>query len=136
MITINGYTDNIKKEDILNVINQFAKTTVEARGIKIYVIYGIEYASSQAVNSLLKFLEEPPANTYAILTTRAINLLLPTIRSRCQTYILKSNLQLFDEKLSKFSLTLEQKEIIRGVYYNYDEVMQDLHEAIFTTVYE
>ena len=36
------------------------------------------------MNSLLKFIEEPPKATYAILTTKNISKVIPTIRSRCQ----------------------------------------------------
>jgi len=37
-----------------------------------------------AVNALLKSLEEPPAGTYFLLVTHRIGRLLPTIRSRCR----------------------------------------------------
>ena len=37
-----------------------------------------------AMNSLLKFLEEPVEEVYAILTTKNINKVLPTIQSRCR----------------------------------------------------
>ena len=47
-----------------------------------------------ATNSLLKFLEEPPANTYAILTTLNKFYILPTIISRCEVI----NFSLLDQK--------------------------------------
>ena len=37
-----------------------------------------------AANSLLKFLEEPYQQTFAILVTEQIQQILPTILSRCQ----------------------------------------------------
>lgn len=136
VISLNGNERNIKKEDILNVINQFSKTSIEARGIKVYVIYGIEHTSSQAINSLLKFLEEPPKNTYAIFTTRSANLVLPTIKSRCQNYILKSHIKSFDQNLSSFQLTEEHKRVIRYVYYNYNDVIKDLKDQTFDNIYD
>ena len=39
---------------------------------------------AEAANSLLKILEEPPENTLFILITSKINLITPTILSRCQ----------------------------------------------------
>jgi len=42
----------------------------------------VQEASQEAANALLKVLEEPPPETYLILTARAAQLLLPTIRSR------------------------------------------------------
>lgn len=136
VITINGYNNTIKKEDVLNIIDQFNKTAIEDRGIKIYIIYGVEHATNQAINSLLKFLEEPPTNTYAILTTRAVNLVLPTIKSRCQTYILKSNISAFQEKLADFNINEEQKKVVCNVYYSYDEVIKDLQEQNFQNTYD
>ncbi len=44
--------------------------------------------STGATNSLLKiFLEEPEGQILAILETTSLSRILPTIQSRCQTYI-------------------------------------------------
>ena len=57
-------------------------------------------ANTASSNKLLKILEDPPKNTYFILTSNSENSILPTVRSRCQiTKItkgssLKSNEQL------------------------------------------
>jgi DNA polymerase-3 subunit delta' len=51
-------------------------------------VFGVEEAERMTVsaqNALLKTLEEPPASTYIILLTSAIDRLLPTTRSRCQS---------------------------------------------------
>ncbi len=42
----------------------------------------VQEASQEAANALLKVLEEPPADTFLILTARSAQALLPTIRSR------------------------------------------------------
>ncbi len=42
----------------------------------------VQEASQEAANALLKVLEEPPADTFLMLTTREAQALLPTIRSR------------------------------------------------------
>ncbi len=42
----------------------------------------VQEASQEAANALLKVLEEPPADTFLILTAREAQSLLPTIRSR------------------------------------------------------
>ena len=41
--------------------------------------------TEQAMNALLKSLEEPPATSHLVLVTASPQALLPTIRSRCQT---------------------------------------------------
>lgn len=50
---------------------------------KIFIIQNIDNTLDSAQNKLLKILEEPPQNVYFILTCQSENLVLPTIRSRC-----------------------------------------------------
>lgn len=51
---------------------------------KIGIIENIDRFSSQALNALLKTLEEPPARAILILTAQEITNVLPTILSRAQ----------------------------------------------------
>jgi DNA polymerase-3 subunit delta' len=51
---------------------------------KACIIEPAERMSLNAANSLLKTLEEPPGNAIIILLTENAEILLPTIRSRCQ----------------------------------------------------
>lgn len=51
---------------------------------RIFIIAEAEKMTVQAANALLKMLEEPPHGTMLVLTTAKLNLLLPTIVSRCQ----------------------------------------------------
>lgn len=51
---------------------------------KIAVIDDCHLMQSEAANSLLKTLEEPPPNSLIILITDREDAILPTIRSRCQ----------------------------------------------------
>ncbi len=53
---------------------------------KVFIIWHAEKMNSGTANKLLKLLEEPPQNTYFILTTDSPLDILPTIRSRCQIY--------------------------------------------------
>lgn len=53
---------------------------------KIGFIKSADYLTTEAQNSLLKSLEEPPKSTYIILTVQNISKLLPTVRSRCFTH--------------------------------------------------
>lgn len=52
--------------------------------IKVALIRGAERLTIPAQNALLKTLEEPPANSLVILTASKVDLLLPTVVSRCQ----------------------------------------------------
>ncbi|MEW6407202.1 MAG: AAA family ATPase [Patescibacteria group bacterium] len=52
---------------------------------KILLLDRAENLNDEAANSLLKFLEEPKGKTLIILITNNINMVLPTIISRCVT---------------------------------------------------
>ena len=53
-------------------------------GNRVILIYPLEMLRSDAANTLLKSLEEPPANTIFILLADRLDRVLPTIRSRCR----------------------------------------------------
>lgn len=73
----------IAKEEVDRIESRFSKTAAEGNGVRVYVIDHMENASAGAQNSLLKFLEEPADNVYAILTCDNPQGVLQTIRSRC-----------------------------------------------------
>ena len=50
---------------------------------KVAVINEIEKISSDGLNAILKILEEPPKNTYFLLSTNFLNQIPLTIQSRC-----------------------------------------------------
>ena len=84
MIYLDGTSVSIKKDDILKLQHAFAKTGLEKTGKKIYVLDHAENATPDALNSLLKFLEEPGSDMIAILIVEQLDRVLPTIISRCQ----------------------------------------------------
>lgn len=53
-------------------------------GNRVILIYPLEMLRSDSANTLLKSLEEPPANTIFILLADRVDRVLPTIRSRCR----------------------------------------------------
>ncbi|NLG82026.1 MAG: DNA polymerase III subunit delta' [Bacilli bacterium] len=73
----------LRKEQVLFLQQEYSKTNLEP-GPKVYIINEIEKMSTQAANSILKFIEEPMPDTYTILITDNIHQILPTIISRCQ----------------------------------------------------
>lgn len=79
---------SIKKHQIQSLQEEFAKTGVESNQ-KIYILVHADRMTTNAANSLLKFLEEPNAATTAILLTEQIQQIIPTILSRCQTLSFK-----------------------------------------------
>jgi DNA polymerase-3 subunit delta' len=86
---IDGTTETIKKQDIISLEERFALTGLESNHPQIYLLYHVDNMTIEAVNALLKFLEEPQQEIYAILTTSAIEKIIPTILSRTQTLTCK-----------------------------------------------
>lgn len=73
----------IKKNQIIDLQSDFNKIALEGNK-RVYVIKDAEKMNQTTSNSILKFLEEPSNEIIAILVTSNLNLLLPTIVSRCQ----------------------------------------------------
>lgn len=89
VVIVDGSKGLIKKESITSALKQMNQTSLEKKSPKILVILNLENANKQSLNSLLKFIEEPPQKTFIILTTNYWAKILPTIKSRCQIIKLK-----------------------------------------------
>lgn len=81
---INNDETTIKREEIDELIESVYKKPYESNK-KVYIIKDAHEMTTQASNTFLKTLEEPPGDSVIILLTSNSNLLLPTIVSRCQT---------------------------------------------------
>lgn len=57
---------------------------------KVYIIDEVHMLTKEAFNALLKTLEEPPSHVIFVLATTELNKILPTIISRCQSFVFKS----------------------------------------------
>lgn len=124
-IVIDGSKGRIKKEEVSNIETQFEKTAFESKGIMIYILHLVENMTAEAVNSILKFLEEPGSEIYAFLTTNNENIILPTIISRCQVLHLK---QINREEVinDAIELGVEQSDAeLLSYFYNDPELIQE-----------
>ncbi len=65
------------------VIDKAGVAPVHGRA-RIFVIDQAETMNRESQNALLKTLEEPSVNTFLILVTAQLHVMLPTVRSRCQ----------------------------------------------------
>ena len=124
-IVIDGSKGRIKKEEVGEIENQFEKTAFESKGIMVYILHLVENMTVEAVNSILKFLEEPGSQIYAFLTTNNESGILPTIISRCQTLHLK---QIDRHEVIESAIELGVKESdaeLLSYFYNDPELIQE-----------
>ncbi len=85
---------------------------------KALIMRDIEKASLPALNAMLKILEEPPGNTCFILTTRNLNSVIGTIKSRCQIITIREKAVLEKEKEEEIQKFLEAKEGEKFLFIN------------------
>jgi DNA polymerase-3 subunit delta' len=64
----------------------FTQFTRSRGSTKVVLVYPAERMNNESANTLLKTLEEPVGAVRLVLATEAADMLLPTIRSRCQTH--------------------------------------------------
>jgi DNA polymerase III subunit delta' len=78
-----GDTGSIKVDQIRDAIERTAYRPFEGRK-RVVIIDDADAMIGEAQNALLKTLEEPPAASMFVLVTARPDMLLPTVRSRCQ----------------------------------------------------
>ena len=79
-------------------------------GRRVYIIYGFERLSREVSNKILKFLEEPNENIYALLMTENVDQILSTIISRCQ--IINLSFDIDDTSIENVNLMKEFLQMI------------------------
>ncbi len=84
LYVVNPDTIGINNEEINKLFSYMETKSLRENGRRVYIIYGFERLSTLISNKILKFLEEPQDNIYAILLTENFEKILSTIVSRCQ----------------------------------------------------
>ena len=75
--------DSIPIDAVRTLTTRLQMTAYEGR-FKVAIVQGAHQMNPAAQNALLKTLEEPPGDAVLILCTSSPQVLLPTVRSRCQ----------------------------------------------------
>ena len=101
-------------EQIEALKTELSKTSLKY-GPRVYIINDCDKMNSSCANKLLKFIEEPYDDIYAILLTTNKDAILQTIRSRCQLINL---LPMNKLELKQNLMTLEMDELNAGVLAN------------------
>ena len=72
-------------DDVRDIIEEVYKKPFE-KDKKVIIIHGGNKLTIQAQNALLKTIEEPPTEVYIIILCESLELILDTIKSRCEIY--------------------------------------------------
>jgi DNA polymerase-3 subunit delta' len=71
-------TDDLTSRDLVRLLSLQSYVG----GLRVLLLGDLDFATREAANALLKFIEEPPSGVVILLTSAAPGQLLPTIRSR------------------------------------------------------
>ena len=126
---IDGSKNTIKVGDIENLQKFLASSSLEKQGKKIYIINCLENANKEAVNALLKTLEEPTSSVYAFITSQSEAKILPTIISRCQILsLLPINKSIVKQNAINEGVLLEDADILSYFYCDVEVIKQKSEE--------
>ena len=92
---VESETEEVAKKTTISVeqvraLADFVNISSHRGGAKVIAIEPAEALNLNAANALLKSLEEPPPGTFFLLVSHRPHQLLPTIRSRCQSILLRA----------------------------------------------
>jgi DNA polymerase III subunit gamma/tau len=73
-------------DDIREIRERVVLQPVEGR-YKVYILDEAHQLTDAAFNALLKLIEEPPPHLIFVFCTTDLGKMLPTVRSRCQTFV-------------------------------------------------
>lgn len=109
---ISSEETTIKKDQVEQLVHHMNQLPIEGN-YKVYIIESFEKLTVQGENSILKFLEEPPDNTIAILLTTKPEQILDTIHSRCQhVYFKPIDKSMFIERLIEREISRPVAELL------------------------
>ncbi len=130
-----GGNATIKKEEIQQLETSFERTPVEKAGKLIYILHLVENLTVEAINSLLKFLEEPHQEVYAFLTTENENKVLETIISRSQRLrVLPINRSLIIKDALDDGIPANDAELLSFFYHDLNIMKNVINEDYYISI--
>ena len=129
VVLIEPLGDVIRKEQVENLMHDFSMTSLE-KGPQIYIIKDADKMNTSAANALLKFLEEPAKDHYAILLTNNHKRLLDTIVSRTQYIHFKPVPKNFIvEQLTNMGVDKDAAYVISHITADFGEAKKFIEEG-------
>ncbi len=121
----------IIKDQIESLKDELSKTGLKD-GPRIYIINDAEDMNLTCANKLLKFIEEPYDDIYAILLTTNKDAIIQTIRSRCQVInLLPPNKEEIKEKLIAEGINNNDALILSNLYSSIPSCKEALENEAF-----
>ena len=121
LITIEPIGVTIKKEQIENLKVAFETKPIYSK-YNIYIIKNADKLNGSSANAMLKFVEEPTEGIIGFFITSNKDIIIPTIKSRCQSLVIQYD----DDKITtKINLSNEE-------WNEYKTVINKYLDQIFT----
>lgn len=120
----------IKTDRVRELVKEFSQSGVEGDK-QVFIIVDCDKMHTNAANSLLKVIEEPPGEVYIFLLTADEQLVLPTIKSRAQLLPFLKNSNYLSEKLEKEGLVKRQAKLLASYAQTVEEAEQFAKSKVF-----
>lgn len=124
LISIEPDATSIKKAQIEELKRAFETKPIYSK-YNTYIIKNAEKLNGSSANAMLKFVEEPTDGIIGFFITDNKDVIIPTIKSRCQSLVVNYE---SDNILDKLNLTEEELD-------NYKELIKEYIAKINSTTY-
>ena len=117
---------NISKHEAVSISKKLSLKSYEG-GYKVLIIWMAEKMNNECANQLLKLIEEPPDKTVVLLLTENVEIILDTIKSRCQKLHIPSlaEEEIYQELVNTYSLkSNEAKKISHQSNGDFNKALQ------------
>ena len=123
----------IKTERIRELVGQFSQAGIESQQ-QVFIIEQAEKMHPNAANSLLKVIEEPQSEVYIFFLTSDEEKMLPTIRSRTQTFHFKKQEEQLIFLLEQMGLVKKKATLLAQFSQSRAEAEKLANQAVFWTL--
>ncbi len=117
---------NISKHEAVSISKKLSLKSYKG-GYKVLIIWMAEKMNNECANQLLKLIEEPPEKTMVLLLTENVEIILDTIKSRCQKLHIPSlaEEEIYQELVNAYSLkSNEAKKISHQSNGDFNKALQ------------
>lgn len=121
---------NISKHEAVSISKKLSLKSYEG-GYKVLIIWMAEKMNNECANQLLKLIEEPPEKTVVLLLTENVEIILDTIKSRCQKLHIPSlaEEEIYQKLVDAYSLkSSEAKKISHQSNGDFNKALQIIKE--------